>query len=123
MVNQLQITPPLMPRLDGPAVAPGALVALCQSYRQAVRLAWERSRMAGPNQRRLKSLLAQEAGMYAPHVSDYLNNDDAPHRRSLPAERIPGFEAFVGNTIVSQWVAARAHLTVLEEVQATQRAS
>ena len=121
MVNQQLL--PLMGRLDGPSVAPCSVVARCTTYRQAVRLAWALSRVAGPNQRRLKSLLAQVAGMYAPHVSDYLNPDDAPHRRSLPADRIPPFEGFVGNTIVSQWLALQARLTVLEELQASRLAA
>jgi len=56
-------------------------------------------------------------------VSDYLSTDDKPSRRSLPAEHIPAFEAFVGNTLISQWIAGKAKLTVLEEMQATKAAA
>lgn len=110
---------PLLGRLDGPSTAPYALVSMAKTYRQAVRLAWASRRIHYATQRQL----AAEAGLYAPHVSDYLAQDDKPSRRSLPAEHIPGFEAFVGNTIITQWIAAQANLTVLEELQATRAAA
>jgi len=69
-----------------------------------------------------KHQLAAEAGLYASHVSDFLNPDDKPSRRSLPAESIAAFEAVCGNSLVSQWLASRAHLTVLEELQASRAA-
>ncbi len=106
-------------RLDGPAVAPVALIQLAQTYRQAVRLAWAYKRVHYATH----SQLAGETGMPAQHVTDYLNKDDAPRRRDLPAHRIPAFEAFVGNTIVSQWLALQAQLTVLEELQASKLAA
>jgi hypothetical protein len=109
----------LMGRLDGPSTAPTALVSQAKTYRQAVRLAWISRRIHYATQRQL----AAEAGLYAPHVSDYLNTDDKPTRRSLPAEAIAHYETFVGNTIVSQWLAAQAKLTVLEEMQATRAAA
>lgn len=116
MGQQLQLR--LMGRLDGPATAPNGLVALANSYREAVRLAWQHKRVHYATFRQL----AAETGMPAQHVTDYLHNDDKPTRRSLPAERIASFEAFVGNTIVTQWLAARAKLTVLEELQASKAA-
>ena len=109
----------LMGRLEGPSAAPTALVIQAKTYREAVRLAWTNRRIHYATQRQL----AAEAGLYAPHVSDYLNTDDKPTRRSLPAEAISQFEAFVGNTIVSQWLAAQARLTVMEEMQATRAAA
>jgi hypothetical protein len=63
------------------------------------------------------------AGLRAQLVSDYLNPDDKPERRDLPAERIHAFEAVCGNTLITQWLAARAKLTVLEEMQATRAAA
>ena len=109
----------LMGRIDGPSAAPTALVIQAKTYREAVRLSWGHRRVHYATQ----SQLAGEAGLYAPHVSDYLNKDDKPSRRSLPAEHIGSFEAFTGNTIVSQWLAAQAKLTVLEEMQATRAAA
>lgn len=93
---------PLMARMDGPAIAPLSVVAQALTYRQAVRLAWAHRRVHYATLRQL----AAEAGMTVQHVSDYLHTDDRPARRSLPAERIADFEAFVGNTITSQWRAA-----------------
>lgn len=114
-----QLGLPLLGRLEGPATAPAQLVCIAQTYREAVRLAWRLRRIHYATQRQL----AAEAGLYAPHVSDYLAQDDKPSRRSLPAEHIPAFEAFVGHTLISQWLAARARLTVLEEIQATKAAA
>lgn len=49
----------------------------------------------------------------------YLHEDDKLSRRDLPAEALPRFEAVIGNTLVSQWLARYAKLTVLEEITAT----
>lgn len=105
----------LLGRLDGPSVAPRHVVALAKTYRDAVRLAWANKRVHYATLRQL----AAETGIPPQHVSDYLNNDDKPTRRSLPPDLIGAFEAFVGNTIVSQWLAQQAKLTVLEEMQAS----
>ena len=44
-------------------------------------------------------------------------------RRSLPGDAVAAFETVAGNTAISQWHAARAGLTVLEELQASRRAA
>ena len=51
-----------------------------------------------------------------------LNADDHPTRRDLPGQLIAAFEGVVGNTCVSQWIAAQSKLTVLEEMQAVKAA-
>lgn len=79
--------------------------------------------MAGTNDKKLRSLLAQEIGAYASHISDWFNPDDSPARRSLPAHLIPAFETYVGYTLVSQWLAAQSKLTVLEGMQAERMAA
>ena len=109
---------PLLARLDGPSVAPPALVALCESYRDAVRMCWYYRRV----KRMTRAQLASEAGLYPQHVSDYLSGDDEPHRRSLPGDRVAEFESVCGNTLISQWHALQARLTVLEEMQARKAA-
>lgn len=109
----------LMGRLDGPKTVPVSFVKTCYSYRQAVRIAWDNRRVTYMT----KAQLAAEAGLYAQHVSDYLAKDDKPKRRDLPAEAIARFESVVGNTMVSQWLAAQSNLTVLEEMQLTRRAA
>lgn len=109
----------LLGRIDGPSVVPAQYVSMCRTYREAVRMAWQLRRVSGMTQRQL----ACEAELRVQHVTDYLNADDKPSRRDLPARDVPRFEAVVGNTLVSQWVAAQARLTVLEELQATKAAA
>lgn len=109
-MEQLQLR--LLCRLDAPSVVPPDEVAKCRTYREAVKLCW--------NLRKVKNMtragLAERAGLYAPHVTCYLNENDRP--RDLPAEKISAFEAACDNTAISQWLALQAQLTVLEEVQA-----
>jgi hypothetical protein len=114
-----QLSLPLLQRLDKPAVVPLQYVVRCRTYREAVRTAWELRRRKAMKHCKL----AEEARLIAQHVSDYLNPDDKPKRRDLPAPRIADFEAVVGNTLVSQWLAARSSLTVLEEMQASREAA
>lgn len=118
-----QSLPLTMARLDAPSVVSPAAVKVCKTYREAVRMAWRLSRVKGTNDKKLRSLLAQEIGAYASHITDWFNADDKPSRRSLPAHLIPAFDAYVGNTLVSQWLAAQSKLTVLEEVQAERMAA
>jgi hypothetical protein len=114
-----QTTLPLLCRLDGPSVAPSEFVRRCRSYREAVRFAFALRRATNMTQR----MLAAEADLRPQLISDYLNADDKPQRKSLPAERIAMFEAAVGNTLVSQWVAWQSKLTVLEQLQAERLAA
>jgi hypothetical protein len=106
---------PLLGRLDAPSAVPNQWIRHAKTYRQAVRLAWKLRRVQAMTQRQL----ASEAELYPQHVTDYLAADDKPQRRDLPADKVAQFEAVVGNTLVSQWLASQSHLTVLEEIQAT----
>jgi hypothetical protein len=101
-------------RIDGPAVVPSAALAFARSYREAVRWCWAMRRAKGL----CSSDLARDFGFNRQHVSDYLNPDDKPTRRSLPAEQIHLFQEVCGNCFVTQWLAARDRLTLLEQVQA-----
>lgn len=104
---------PLLQRIEGPAVVPPALLIHAKTYRQAVRLCW--------GLRRVKWTPATLAAHYQftrQHVGDWLNPDDRATRRSLPAERIADFEEACGNVLLTQWLAARQRLTVLEQLQA-----
>ena len=103
----------LIGRLDGPQAVPRSVVQSCRTYREAVRMAWAMKRVHAMT----KQQLAGEAGLYASHVSDYLAADDKPSRRDLPAHKVAEFEGVVGNRLVSQWLAARSELTVMEEWQ------
>lgn len=109
---------PLLGRLDGPSVVPPQHLA-GMTYREAVRLCWQLRRI----KKATRAMLAAECDLYASHVSDYLHPDDEKHRRDLPAHAIPAFEAFCGNTAVSQWIASAARFTVLEEMQAMKAAA
>lgn len=109
----------LIGRLDGPAAVPMQTVSLCNTYRDAVRMAWKLRRIPGMT----KAMLAHFAQLTPQHVSDYLAADDNAGRRDLPAEAISRFENAVGNTLVSQWLARQSKLTVLEEMQATRAAA
>lgn len=115
----MQIPLQLMQRIDGPAIAPAAMLGMARSYREAVRLCWALRRAKGLT----PSDLAREFGFVRQHVGDYLNADDKPSRRNLPPDQIALFEEVCGNTCVTQWLAARQKLTVLEQVQADQRAA
>lgn len=106
---------PLMGRVDAPSAVPQQWVRLAKTYRQAVRLAWQLKRVHYMT----RAQFAAEAELYPQHVTDYLHEDDKPSRRDLPAEAIDRVEAVLGNTLISQWIASRSRLTVLEELTAT----
>ena len=105
-----------MGRMDGPSIVPSEAIRAVDSYRNAVRLCWQLRRVKGMTKR----TAAEECGLYVSHVSEYLSDDDS--KRDMPAKYIPAFEALVGNTAISQWLAAQARLTVLEEMQARRAA-
>jgi hypothetical protein len=103
-----QLTLPMLTLYEGPRLVGHDAIAAATSYRDAVRQCWDqRTRKNLP-----KTLLACEAGLYASHVTDYLSSNDT--RRELPAKHIAAFEVSCGNRAISQWLAAQAHLTILE---------
>ncbi len=108
----------LMGRIDAPDVVPPTLLKAAHTYREAVRLCWTLRRAKG-----LRPADLGRHGFTRQHVSDYLNDDDLPSRRSLPADRIHDFEDLAGNSAISQWIAGGARLTVLEEMQAERNAA
>lgn len=108
----------LLCRLDAPGVVPPSAISTIKTYREAVRFCWDQRRVRNMTRARL----AEEAGLYAPHVTGYLN-DKAKNLRNLPAEKVAAFELACGNTAVSQWIAAQSKLTVLEEMQAERMAA
>lgn len=110
---------PLLARVNAPSAAPEQWVRYAKTYRQAVRLAWKFRACEDMTRQQL----ATEAKLYPQHVTDYLHEDDRPTRRDLPADAVARFEKVVGNSIVSQWLAAQSQLTVLEEMQATRLAA
>jgi hypothetical protein len=109
-MEQMQLR--LLCRLDAPAVVPPEAIAKCETYRDAVKLCWELRRVRAMTKRKL----AEEAGLYAPHVTCYLN--EGKRARDLPGHGVRGFEWACGNTAITQWHSLQAKLTVVEEVQA-----
>lgn len=106
-MEQIQLR--LLCRLDAPSVVPSEAIARLRSYREAVRFCWQHRRVRNMT----KARLAEEAGLYAPHVTCYLSDDC--RKRDLPGSCIKAFEWACGNTTVSQWLAMQAQLTVAEE--------
>lgn len=92
-------------------VVPPEVIMGLRTFRHACRLAWK---LRQP--RITQRTLAELAGLYPSHVSDYFSVHE--HRREMPAKHIGQAEAVLGNTVMSQWVAQQSHLTVLEEMQA-----
>jgi hypothetical protein len=105
---------PLLGRIDQASVVPPSVIAGIKTYRQAVRWCWVNRRAKG-----MKVVdLGREYGFNRQHAGDYLNEDDKPGRRDLPADRIADFENVCGNCVITQWLASLQKLTVLEEIQA-----
>ena len=95
-------------------VLPPEVVMGLRSYRHACRLAWRLRRT-----RMTQRTLAELAGLYASHVSEYFSVHE--RKRELPAKHIAAVELVVGNTAISQYLAQQSKLTVLEEMQAARR--
>ncbi|WP_431276241.1 hypothetical protein ACQ858_08300 [Variovorax ureilyticus] len=113
-MDQLEF--PLLGRLNAPSVAPEQWVRYAKTYRDVVRIAWELRRV-----KHSKADMARDCKFHAQHISDWLAKDDKPRRRSLPGDCITKFNNYVGNTLVSQWLARGDQLTVLEEITATKQ--
>lgn len=98
-------------------VVPAQVVAGLQSFRHACRMAWKLRRVRNLTRRSL----AEQCGLYTSHVSDYFSTLE--NRRDLPARHVAAVERVLGNSVISQWLAQQAQLTVLEEIQAARRAA
>lgn len=98
--------------VNAPAFLPLEVVASCTTYREIVRMSWAHRRIKAMTQR----TLAECVGCYPSHISDYLQADDKPSRRDLPAERLNAWAATVGNWGIQQWLVRQSKLTLMEEV-------
>lgn len=97
-------------------VVPPQVVMGIKSWRHACRLAW---RLRSP--RITQRTFAELTGCYPSHVSDYFSLH--AHRRELPAAKAGAACLVLGNTVLVQWLAQEAQVTLLEEMQATRRAA
>ncbi|WP_420715643.1 XRE family transcriptional regulator [Cupriavidus sp. D39] len=95
---------------------PTSLIAQCVTFRDACALAWEYR----ANEALTKQVLAVVADLYPSHSSDYFHrekhNANGKPRRDLPAEKIADVERALGNRAISQYLARRGMLTLMEEV-------
>lgn len=114
---QQQLTLPMFTVYEGPRLVALELVDACKTFREAVRTCWQLRTRRSLTLRQL----AEEAALYASHVSDYLAESDT--RRELPARHINAFELACGNRIISQWMARQAQLTILEQFIEHRRAA
>lgn len=111
----------LLARIDAPSIVPPEFMRLAQTYREAVRLCLHLAKHRRPG---LKVAdIAAECNLNRRHASDYFIACDKATRRSLPAEAVQAVELFLQNTAITQWHAARAKFTVLEELQAGRAAA
>ena len=102
-----------------PDFLPDEVIAACRTYRDAVRISWAHRRIRQMH----RCILAERIDRRAQHVSDYLAEDDEPHRRSLPADVLDLWACAVGNYGVQQWLNRQSRLTILEEVIAERAAA
>lgn len=95
---------------------PDDLIDACQSFREVVWLSWELRKRRGLT----KAALAVECGLYASHVTQFVNQQPldkkGKRRADLPASKVAAFEASVGNRGVSQYLCRVGQLTLMEEV-------
>lgn len=112
-----QLGLPMLTVYTGPRLVSVQIVDSICSFRGAVLACWEMRTRRNLTKRQL----AIDAGLYPPHVTDYLS--PLPKRRNLPAEKINAFELQCGNRIISQWLARQASLTILEQFIQPQRAA
>lgn len=112
-----QLPLPMLTYYTGPRLVSGEIVTAAMTYRDAVRACWHLRTRRSLTRRGL----AEEAHLYASHVSDYISDDD--NRRELPARYINDFEISCGNRFISQWLARQAQLTIFEEFLEHRRAA
>lgn len=105
----MQLNLPMLTYYVGPRLIDAEIVSACRTYREACKACWDmRTR-----RHMTKRFLAEAAGLYASHVSDYLSDDET--KRELPAKHINAVEIECGNRFISQWLARQANLTILEQ--------
>jgi hypothetical protein len=95
-------------------VVPPEVIMGIRSWRHACRLAWK---LRHP--RITQRTFAELTGCYASHVTDYFSVRD--DRRKLPAEKAGVACLVLGNTVLIQWLAQEARVTLIEEMQAARR--
>lgn len=114
MNSQLRL--PMLTVYHGPVLLPLEEIQRARTYREIVRICWAHRTRKYLSQR----TLAEETGMLASHITDYLSEDGS--KRDMPAKYVQEFEISMGNRAITQWFAYRAQLNILEALPTTVRA-
>jgi len=109
---------PLLSLVPEPRFATQAELAMCKTFRDAVRLSWQ----LRVHPTMTKRTAAEWSGVYPPHLTDYLHLDDKPSRRDLPLDKVNDWCHTVGNWVVIQFLMKEANLNVMEEIIANRAA-
>lgn len=99
----------LLGSLPPPALLPEADIALCKTFRDALGLCIQRSRV-----RRSQGDLARSVGIHPTQFSKILNGAKG-QRWNLAPEKIAAIEQNCGNHALTQWLAAQANLHVIAD--------
>ena len=102
--------------------APSSVIEAFNSYRDAVVWGWENRPHRGKNDPQDQSMFARNAGVYAPHMSRFVSRTSkAP--MDLHPDLIGEFESYIGWRVITQYLAKRANVTLMEEVIEQRRAA
>lgn len=93
------------------------------SYREAVVWCWEnRSKGKGMNDRNDQAMFARHSGAYTSHMSRFVSPvSKAP--MDMHPDLIPSFEGYTGWRGITQYLAKRSGVTLMEEVIEQRRAA
>jgi hypothetical protein len=69
-----QLGLPMLTVYEGPRLVDAEVVAACKTYREAVRACWDMRTRRNLTKRKL----AEDAGLYASHVTDYPSGTSRP---------------------------------------------
>src|ERR1041385_2572877 len=107
--------------LQQPKFAPQCVVDAFTCYRDAVIWAWENRIRQGAGNQMDQAMCANIIGLHTPHMSRCVNRD-ASAPMNLNPDYVEPFEAFCGWRAVTQYMASKAQMTLMEQVLAERRA-
>ena len=115
MKNQREM--PFYKALSAPQFVQKSVVDEFTCYRDAVIWCWENRVNTGAGEKVDQALLANLLGLPTSHMSRCLNRD-AKAPMNLNPDLASDFEAFTGWKAITQFIASRAQVTFIEEMQA-----
>ena len=113
---------PIMNTVETPKYAPADVVAKFQTYRDAVVWCWANRPCHGMREDMDQALCAKTIGLHVPHMSRCVNPSSKSPMQLNP-DYLDAFETYTGWKAASQWIAAKSHMTVLEQVIAERNAA